>query len=412
MFNPGDLVRLTEKLADGKINLRYIGHEKTVWKFLKDYPSEFYDRPIGTFECVEGNGIIRTGVRRNWYYDRFELIKQEIAVGCIVKYTGKDGAIIRNGAQYTCQDLKDGKIKLEGVRNWMNLNQFVWAGKAVPAPPPIEKDKGEKLLEDLKEQVDKKAVGTCSYVIEWTNGKRNWHVGDVCHARIAREYRDDNAGNEIAYLALNISKHYEYCPEDEKEAYKTYIDWLVNRSFIKNAFIPRKIDDILKDGVLMNVEHNIDIVAIGAILTRHVTEFPGKRSIFGKVVDLGFSEELGLFVSTFFDIKEDSVILNSFGGGHHVFSNEMDAQQLLDFFKKGVPEKDEKNPYKTNHKRYAVFKTISPLYSTVHAKKVSKFCAENMKGIIDIRGQWANMLKGYKGPNALVKTCAALAKFF
>lgn len=416
MFKPGDLVRLVPKMPDGTDNIRYRKNKDCVFKLLRVL--ELYkENPTGKFELVEvpegwtGN---KPGLTVSWYLSRFELVKQDIAPGCLVRYKGNDGAVVKKDNMYACQALKDGKIKLVGVRNWMNVSQFELVGKAAPIPEPVVKDQGEDLLEELQKQAAN-GVGTCSYAIQWKNGKRTFHVKDICHARINRQWRDDeNKDTEITHLALNLSEHYKQCPDDfEKEAYKTYIDWLVNRSFVKNAFIPRKIDDILKNGVLMNVEHNINVLATAAILTRHVSEFPTKRRLFGEVVDLGFSEELGLFVSTFFDRKGDAVYINRWGGGHHALSNNMDVEELRNTFAKGFPEKDEARPYSKFHmENYAVFKTISPSYAKPHAVKISTFCEKNMKGLATVEGEWGSKYKGYKGDNALVKVCASLAKYF
>lgn len=414
MFQPGDLVRLTEKMPDGTNNIRYPGCKDCVFKFVRLLDN--LENPTGRLELVgvpEGWTGNKIGWTVSWYTDRFELVKQDITPGCLVRYKGKDGAIIRNSNTYACQALKDGKIKLVGVRNWMNVSQFEWAGKAAPIPEPVVKDQGEDLLEELQKKAAN-GVGTCSYAIQWKNGKRTFHVRDVCHARINRQWRgDENKDTEITHLALNLSEHYKECPDGEKEAYKTYIDWLVNRSFVKSAFIPRKIDDILKNGVLMNVEHNINVLATAAILTRHVSEFPSKRKLFGEVVDLGFSEEIGLFVSTFFDHKDKIVHINRWGGGHHALSNDMDTEELRNTFAKGFPEKDEARPYSKFHmENYAVFKTISPSYSKPHAVEISTFCEKNMKGLTTVEGEWGSKCRGYKGDNALVKVCASLAKYF
>lgn len=416
MFNPGDLARLVPKMPDGNDNIRYHGYKDCVFKFVR-LLEEDADNLTGKWELVEvpegwrGNKL---GFTVPWYLSRFELIKQDIVPGCLVRYKGKGGVVVEKDNTYTCQALKDGKIKLVGVRNWMNVSQFEWAGKAAPIPEPVVKDQGEDLLEELQKKAAK-GVGTCSYAIQWKNGKRTFHVGDICHARINRLRRgDENKDTEITHLALNLSEHYKKCPNNfEKEAYKTYIDWLVNRSFVKNAFIPRKIDDILKNGVLMNVEHNINVLATAAILTRHVSEFPAKRKLFGEVVDLGFSEELGLFVSTFFDRKGDVVHINRWGGGHHSLVDSMDIEELRNTFAKGFPEKDEARPYSKFHMEpYTVFETISPATNLPRAVEISTFCEKNMKGLATVNGEWGSKYKGYKGDNALVKVCASLAKYF
>lgn len=415
MFKPGDLARPVPKMPDGTDSFRYRQYKDCVFKFVR-LLEEFKDNPTGKWELVEvPEGWVgrAPGWEVSWFLCRFELIKQDIVPGCLVRYKGKDGVVVEKDNTYTCQALKDGKIKLVGVRNWMNVSQFEWAGKAAPLPEPVVKDQGEDLLEELQKEAAN-GVGTCSYVIQWKNGKRTFHVGDVCHARINRQWRGDaNKDTEITHLALNISEHYKQCPESGKEAYKTYIDWLVNRSFVKNAFIPRKIDDILKNGVLMNIEHNINVLATAAILTRHVSEFPPKRKLFGEVVDLGFSEELGLFVSTFFDRKGDAVHINHWGGGHHALTNSLDTEELRNTLAKGFSEKDEARPYSKFHmENYAVFKTISPSYAKPHAVKISTFCEKNMKGLATVEGEWGIKYKGYKGDNALVKVCASLAKYF
>lgn len=397
IFNKGDKVVMIENEENAKYE-RFYGIEMEVIGYKEDYGQQYIK--------VMCEKIVRT-----FYPKRIQLVKPKaIIVGCIVKAVKDVGVSVGKSKEYVVQGLKDDKIKLLGVGNWLKLEYFVYSQSALVAKPIVEMNEGEKLLKELNDKVAGNA-GTCSYVLQTEKGKKSWHVRDACHARLSTRWRDEVQG-VVTHVALNVNGHYVRHPY--KEAYKEWVKFIIFESSFKDCFLPTTLDNVLASGVLCNVEKPTSQLVAAAVALRVGSEYPRQCELFKKMLDLGFSSVVSLMTGVFF--KEQQVggkpELSFYdpAGGHHFLKAYLEFDGLVNFWNKGEWNDLKEEPYKLGHKKgYVVCNALTKdamgdnnLYG-----KIMK-----MKGMKMVDHGWGEKGVAVEGANRHVKVGAALARYF
>jgi len=385
VFNVGDVVRMREFLADGSANLRYKEHKANVFTVIS---------------CEGGLTDVsyNDGQKKNVFFSyRLELVvavkPKELAAGDYVVCTSDKFKSAVHGGVYLIERLAGDRLKLKGVSNTLPSSSFtLYTGK------PIVEDVGNELLKELAVKVGNDP-GVCSYAIMSKDNKKIWHIKDICHARIACDVK------EVTHVALNFSGHYKRYDDQMKEDYKVFLNYIVNESPLKECFISRPVDDMVKDGVLMNVDKTLSEVFTAAIATRHFTEFPEKRELFSKIMNLGFDGNTAMFVSTFFD-EDDGLVFNGFYGSHHFLASSQKAEELFKFFKEGIKDVEGK-PYRTKPNGLKkVLDTVAPP-DAYGGTNITGF-VKTIKGMKEAPGDWGSISYKMEGDKSLVKVCAKI----
>jgi len=383
VFKVGDVVHMRKLLPNGEENRKFnsnIGKIFTV--------NGLYHDRVSVLD--EGGRVLL------FYTWRLKIVNQEpegLVKGDYVICTSDKFKSVTQGNIYLIQSIVDGRVKLKGISNTLPLLSFVaYEGE------PIVEDVGNELLKELAAKVGDDP-GVCSYAIITKEGKKIWNIRDICHARITCDVK------EVTHVALNFSGHYKGYDDQTKEDYKVFLNYIVNDSPLKECFISRPVDDMVKDGVLINVDKTPSEVFTAAIATRHFTEFLKKRALFSKIMDIGFDGNTAMFVSTFFDEK-DGLLFNNFPGSHHFLASSQKSEELFKFFKEGI--KDEKGtPYRTNPNNFkSVLSTVSSL--DIYGKTDVKSFIKKIKGIEECEEGWGFVTYKMKGDKSLVKVCAKI----
>lgn len=255
-------------------------------------------------------------------------------------------------------------IVVDGRNRVCKKDNFIpWNEAPVAAPKePIEQD--NKLLVALDEKVKAKPAGLCHYAL-MEGGVERFQVGDICHARL--RYGHDVRG-DITDVALHLAQHYKDFPH--KEEYKRYVDWIIQRSPWKSAFLPTSTEDALRIGVMLDVDKGINLLVSAAIMLRNGHEFSSQVSHFCDLVDVGFSENVAFITASLFSTRAYEAVENEyseFSGNHHVFSDRIMVKDFKAFFNGGVMYAGE--PFRKYKSYYRVFKLISGLEQEDYAHK-------------------------------------------
>lgn len=335
----------------------------------------------------------------------------EIAANKWVKAIRDVGVSIKKDKVYHVERIKgEGKyVKIKGIGNAICASSFVLCD----APAEVT-GKGENLLIELAKRVGIN-VGRCSYVLSFTDGTKSYHIKDVCHARLCN---GNNKGKIVDFVALNVSGHYK--THSDKEAYKEFVQYITQESPFKECFLPRKLEDILDTGVLLDVSKPYSRCVASAVALRVGSEHPKQAILFKKVIDLGFSKEVALILSGFFDDNPESVKYNGNGGGHHFLSQDMSVEDLALFMEKGFHRDLKEKSYVDDcEKTYTIgFAIADRQYGKDGYGNIDNFKKETMdnfikklKGIEKVNGGWSSS-SAFTGKNALTKCAAALCKTF
>lgn len=233
---------------------------------------------------------------------------------------------------------------------------------APPLAPP--KPVAPSLGEELREKTGN-SPSTCSYALEFSNGRRRFQVRDACHARLKKQnsyekdYEEEKRNNVVAAVC-DIAGHYHEAPD--KEAYKQAIVYLLNDSPYKQVYITKSWEDALREGVYLNVtkESNSHCVT-GAIALREASESPKQTEMFGYLVKSGFSLSASWFAARHFRKNGDKLTYNAHAGGHATISFAMDYAELIAFWKKGFCRKVGE-PMSKKADGYEVFGSIAKHY--------------------------------------------------
>ena len=350
--------------------------------------------------------------------------KQDIEVDCFVRCVDpRRSSVLIKGTVYKVVTMieVDGKklIRVASqrreIRHSFPVEMFSFYSKKAPkeweviVPDAWE----EKLLDELSHGEHK---GVCSFAIMNENGKTSFSRDAPCHAAFGYDYNDDGK-KPIKAVALCFSRFYNGYNDEKKAGYKRFLNWLVNESVMKDCFIPRSADDLVRNGVLMNIKKSVDELAVAAIASRHYTEFPDKATVFDEVMEMGFEANVAMFVSTFFNKRDGSMTYNNFGGGHGFLANTLDYKSVFSFFKNGFDPELLPKPYKSmeeGRKGYKILRTVAKLSSRneydVGQGAIIDY-VKNMKGIAAApAGAFGGGVYKMTGKNSLIRVCAAVSK--
>ena len=214
-------------------------------------------------KCPNGESLIR-------YPWRFgvPLVEEDVVVCKDAK-----GTKLAFGIVYVVVDRKKGCLRVKGFGVWFRESRFVKQGEQPIAPAP-KIDEHQKNLTELAKNVGNNA-GTASYRVVHQNGDVSDHIRDVCHARLF-SHKESYEFSPIKAIYLNFNGHLpQFETDEERVSYAQYLDYVVNESPWKSAFIPRNKEVMELGGIrrkgaeklfLVSTTHGGETCSIAAAL--------------------------------------------------------------------------------------------------------------------------------------------------
>lgn len=191
--------------------------------------------------------------------------------------------------------------------------------KVIKKPRPPKKDKKVSIRKVLREEQEKLGKHClCSYAIQFASNKYRLQVNDICHARISwgdGPWQNDN-GKEAVAVALNISRY----NLNEDKSYRAFVKYILNESPVAHCFKTKSVAIAMKHGILMNVDVPLNEIAIAAVMLREHTEYPARRQVFQKALNLGFSGKVAYLASCIFNVHEGGFLYVGQNSGHRSWS--------------------------------------------------------------------------------------------
>lgn len=301
------------------------------------------------------------GMKRKRFHWRFgvPLVEEDIVVCKDAK-----GTKLAFGIAYSVVDRKPGYLRVNGFGVWFKESRFVKQGKEAPVQPPAPKiDEDQKNLTELAEAVDKGGVGTASYRVVHQDGTLSDLVGDVCHARLFST-KIWGEFKRIKAIYLNFSGHLKQIKEDQHANYANFLDYVVNDSPWKDAFIPRDKAKLIQDGVALNVNRGKNLLVSAAIACRIASEYRHWNFLkeWSLLVEAGCSKNLAMVVASLVAFNREGYMPGNHHGGHHFFTDGIAVKDIMSFFNEGKMNEGEITNT-TKDGRYQVFELIGkPTY--------------------------------------------------
>lgn len=258
-----------------------------------------------------------------------------------------------------------GSLKFTGYGHFYDRTNFVKVNDPNPAPvkaPVVPKPVVKKTL---AEQLMAKAgvhANTCSYGIEFADGRIRLQAHDACHARMrwgSRMSQGDMDANKPVAIACYIKGHVPRINEENKEAYRAHVNYMLNDSPWANAWLTKDVDEALKGCAMMDVTKPFSYVCSAAIAMRSGSEFQDKLPMFKRLLDMKYSPHVAYLMAHMTQVKGGEFSVIKMQGSHHVYHNGMDIKKVAAFFDDKKLNVDDKPFNESPNCYYTIFKTMA-----------------------------------------------------
>lgn len=187
---------------------------------------------------------------------------------------------------------------------------------------------GEELIQEERE-----AGLTCaSYAFKYKDGSKDVNHYTACHAGF--HYIPKPLVEVVESVYLKYKRH------TNQEWYKKFIDYIINRSPWKTAFLPCAVDDAIEKGVYVNVEEKHSNVVNALVALRQGYEHKTRLTAWEWFVKQGFDENTAWAAAQFVIVDGNSFSRRCPDGAHDWLSAGVRIENLVKFFKDGFQFSD------------------------------------------------------------------------
>lgn len=249
-------------------------------------------------------------------------------------------------------------------------------------------------------------VGLCGWAWRTEAGDVMKHSAP-CHAVIAYFERP------VKELCLSVGAQYRNMSGYHREQYARYVDYIVNRSPWKSAFIPAPLDEILETGVYMDVNQPGFIIYAACIALREGNEYRKFTPMFCEILDKGYHPHTAYILSRGFMGTFDNPMYSGVANGHRVLSGLSGWPDMFEFFRNGYSEesKEGEAAYKVAGKCHTIVAFTISRENRDHSldNLIKSFSVGGMKKVKDMFGRITEIPCERK---SLAEVCARLDSEF
>jgi hypothetical protein len=208
--------------------------------------------------------------------------------------------------------------------------------------------------------LDKLAIGSgqgvCSYVVVGKDDVKYFARNQACASSLGAY--GVITKNKIKTIGFNISRYLDRVGDYKKE-FNSFLKYVVFESPWSKYYVKDTIENILKKGIFLDVNHPHSHVVAAHIALRIGYEHSSSRlKVFQEAIDQGFSGHVAFIVSQSTYLNPDNVLkaLDN-NGWHHCMSSQHSVNDIVSFFKNGYKESEE--PHTSEGlKRYSIQESI------------------------------------------------------
>lgn len=261
--------------------------------------------------------------------------------------------------------------------------------------------------------LDKLAIGSgenvCSYVVVDEDGVNHFARNQACAAGLGAY--NVLTKKKIKTIGVNISKYLDHVEVYQNE-FISFLKYIVFESPWSKYYVEDTIDNILKKGIFLDVNHPHSYVVAACIALRVGYEHDKRRlKVFQEALNQGFSGHVAFIVSQSTYLRNDnSLQALENNGWHNCMSSMHDIDDIVSFFKNGYKESNEAHTSE-GLKQYSIQESIG-------RSTDNKFSVYNLlsSDVINstVKGGFGAQYKIIKGSFevAVAKACTLIASKF
>lgn len=169
-------------------------------------------------------------------------------------------------------------------------------------------------------------------------------VAYICHARLTTPHEWE----KVTEVALHVKNYFkkDHFTDEQADAYKEYISWVLNDSPWAMAFKTKHVWVATRYGIEMDVSVAHNIVAAAAIALRLGSEYVNFSLNWKLFKKEGLTPNQAFLLASFTNVNSYvpalKLTLNTHMGGHHVVSSSQGFKHLVKFLEKGYSEEAKK----------------------------------------------------------------------
>lgn len=257
-------------------------------------------------------------------------------------------------------------IVYEEYRNKIRVKGFssYWIDSDLFELVTVQQDSLRKRLNDV---LGKNDPHVASYALRGVDANGvvldKLQAQDICHARLVTPFD----WVKVTDVALHVKNYFtrDHFTDEQADAYKEYISWVINHSPWAMAFKTKHVWVATRYGIEMDVSVAHNIVVAAAIAIRLGSEYVNFSLNWKRFKKEGLTPEQAFLLASFTSVKTayDPTVelhLNLHQGGHHVVSATQSFKGLVKFLEKGYSDKTKKGiTLLQGSKRYNILDPIT-----------------------------------------------------
>jgi hypothetical protein len=207
---------------------------------------------------------------------------------------------------------------------------------AKPVPPP------KKVLPNIFDEIAKAPTGSlCQYI--YLKKGADEYIEDFsapCYASLGR------TGGPVERLVIGMAKPYARLPERSHEAYNRWLEYVVEQSPFRSAFITKTADEA-KKGLEMDCSKSVDEIICSATAMRDGYEHNERLIPFTHFLDEGYSGHTAYLLAFMLNYNAGKWSVSGMSDGHSNMAGVQNMAEIIKFFKQGYhrPELKTKKPF-------------------------------------------------------------------
>jgi len=301
---------------------------------------------------------------------------EDFLIGDMVRCINPAGKLIFNKI-YTVLGVGNSVLKIDANGNVGPYMKFRFTKQLefdTPVPPAPKKGLDEmiaKAREALADHCNSGDVCQMASFVKVIGESIGLQENAPCHYNIQNN-------KPVDALIYGLKADLKNTIKEHRPLHKQYCEYIINRSPWADCFLDKDYDKGLEEGLLMDCNKDISMIAGACIALRMGMEYPVLPP-FDYLVKNKVGEHAACLIAMNVVLnKDNSIIWTGSSSSHKVFEDNMHIDEVLNFFIKGYAESPEK-PYNQNSTGYSVFKRISKPSHAYKDKGLSTFLRSGIK---------------------------------
>lgn len=278
------------------------------------------------------------------YFYRFYIYEEPVQMIKVNDYVKRNDGV----EGFVTNIYPSGLIRLSTKKGTYKNDGFV------KIDPPVDNPVIDYAL--LDELAIGSGEGVCSYVVVGEDGVNHFARNQACASGLGAY--NVITRDKIKAIGFNISKYLDRV-EGYQNEFISFLKYIVFESPWSKYYVKDTIDNILKKGIFLDVNHPHSYVVAACIALRVGYEHDKRRlKVFQEALNQGFSGHVAFIVSQSTYLRDGNILQALENNGwHNCMSSMHGVDNIVSFFKNGYKESNEA-PTSEGLKQYSIQESI------------------------------------------------------